>query len=347
MSLYIAYTNLKSRTFRTTSLVIITTLLAAFLFGGLVISACIKRGASALAARLGADILIVAEGYDKQMEGILLRGEPTSFYLDSIWLERIASVDGVSTVSPQLYAATLNSECCSAPVQLIGYEPSSDFLILPWIKTALPSKLEEGDIVVGGMIMGKVGDEVKFFNRTYRIAAKMESTGTGFDTSIFMPIEAARRAAFDGYELRRAAFEELEVEEQLPQPPPENAISAIAVIIKDGESPTGILRDIYAKFGYNSGIAPVAANSIVNNVSSGLRIVTYLIGSISILLWAVALLALSVVFSALVGERKYEFGLMRSIGATRKRLAGIIFMESSIITVVGSLMGLFAAALVI
>jgi putative ABC transport system permease protein len=329
---------------------LITAILAAVLFGGLVVSSCLKRGAEGLAARLGADLLIVAEGYDREMEGILLRGEPTSFYMDSEWIEKIASVDGVASVSPQLYVATLNSECCTASVQLIGYDTLSDFLILPWIKTGLPSKLEEHDIVVGGMIMGQVGDAVKFFNRDYRIAAKMENTGTGFDTSIFMTLSAARAAALDGYEIRKAAFTEMGIEyedEYLPVPPPDNAISTIAVLAAEGETPTGILRNIQAKYGYNPGIVAVPANSIINTVSSGLRTVTYFIGNISVALWFISLLVLAVLFSAFIGERKREFGLLRSIGASKKKLAGTIMLESCAVSVIASLVGIIAAALIV
>jgi putative ABC transport system permease protein len=344
MSLRIALGNLKSRSGRTAALSLIAAVLSAVLFGGLVVTSCLKRGAEGLAARLGADLLIVAEGYDKEMEGILLRGEPTSFYMDADWLEKIASVDGVSAVTPQLYVATLNSSCCTAPVQLIGFDDSSDFLILPWIKTGLPSKLSQRDIVVGAMITGRVGDTVKFFNKDYRVAAKMASTGTGFDTSIFMAIADARAAALDGYEVRKAAFEEFGVEEDVPLPPPDGAISTIAVLAAEGATPTGILRDIQAKYGYNAGVVAVPANSIINTVSSGLRTVTLFIGSISIILWFVSVAALALVFSAMVGERKREFGLLRSIGAAKKKVAEIVLMESAAAAAVGSLTGIIAAA---
>jgi putative ABC transport system permease protein len=326
---------------------VITAVLSCAIFGGWVITSCLKRGAAGLAARLGADLLIVAEGYDKDMEGILLRGEPTSFYMESDWLEKIADVEGVSAVSPQLYVASLNSACCTAPVQLIGFDDSSDFVILPWIKTALPSRLNRRDIVVGGMIMGRVGETVKFFDKDYRIAAKMDSTGTGFDASVFMSMADARAAAEDSHNMIKALFAEMGVDEEAPPPPRENAISTIAVLAKDGYTPTGILRNIYAKYGYNAGVVPVAANTIINTVSGGLRTVTLFIGSISVVLWFVSVTVLAVIFSALVSERKREFGLLRSLGAAKKKVARLILAESAVITGVGSVIGIAAASLAV
>jgi putative ABC transport system permease protein len=306
------------------------------LFGGSLITYSLFSGTDALAKRLGADILIVPQGYDNKVEGILLRGEPSTFYMSDEWLSKIAEVDGVRAVSPQLFVASLNADCCAMPIQLIGFEQSTDFVIEPWIKTVLPGSLADEEIVVGGAISGKVGDTLKFFDRDYRIAAKMEKTGTGFDASIFMNIAAAEMAAAD-YETAGGAY-----------PPPEGSISSVVVMVEDGFTANEVTRQINSDFHYGkSGIVVVPAKTIINNVSGSLRVLVIFIAALAGLLWILAVLVLAVVFSVMLNERKREFGILRSLGATRRRVSSLIFIESGVISAAGGMAGIFLAALLI
>ncbi|MDR1135989.1 MAG: ABC transporter permease [Clostridiales Family XIII bacterium] len=332
----LALCNLQRRPFRTAGLVILVALMSFVLFGGSLITYSLFSGTDALAKRLGADILIVPQGYDNKVEGILLRGEPSTFYMSDEWLSKIAEVDGVRAVSPQLFVASLNADCCAMPIQLIGFEQSTDFVIEPWIKTVLPGSLADEEIVVGGAISGKVGDTLKFFDRDYRIAAKMEKTGTGFDASIFMNIAAAEMAAAD-YETAGGAY-----------PPPEGSISSVVVMVEDGFTANEVTRQINSDFHYGkSGIVVVPAKTIINNVSGSLRVLVIFIAALAGLLWILAVLVLAVVFSVMLNERKREFGILRSLGATRRRVSSLIFIESGVISAAGGMAGIFLAALLI
>ncbi|MDR1049343.1 MAG: ABC transporter permease, partial [Synergistaceae bacterium] len=193
----IAVCNLKRRPFRSVCLVSLVAALAFVLFGGSLITYSLINGTDGLAKRLGADILIVPQGYDQTLEGILLRGEPSAFYMNAEWIGKISATDGVREVSPHLYVASLSAACCSVPVQIIGFDQKTDFIVEPWIRTSLPGNLADDEVVIGGAISGRVGNKLMFFDRVYRIAAKMENTWTGFDASIFMNMNAARRTAAD------------------------------------------------------------------------------------------------------------------------------------------------------
>lgn len=71
--------------------------------------------------------MIIPYGYEKQLQSAPLRGEPSTFYLDQQLEEKIRSFPGVGNVSSQIFIASLQAACCSLPVQLIGFEPQSDF----------------------------------------------------------------------------------------------------------------------------------------------------------------------------------------------------------------------------
>ena len=57
----------------------------------------------------------------------------------------------------------------------------------------LQGGLESCDIVVGANIVAREGETLLFFGETFRVAARLERTGMGFDNSAFVTVEAARR----------------------------------------------------------------------------------------------------------------------------------------------------------
>jgi putative ABC transport system permease protein len=67
----------------------------------------------------------------------------------------------------------------------------------------------------------------------------------------------------------------------------------------------------------------------------------------SVALWALAVVVLAAVFSGLVHERKKEFAILRILGATRKRLIGIVLSESSIAGIAGGVAGIALASLAV
>ena len=108
----LAIANLKRKPLRTTGLIIIVALVAFVVFGGGILSVSLKNGLESMKARLGADLLVVPVGYDEDVEGILLKGEPAYFYLDKSVEQQLKNVEGVKSVSSQFYLTSLNQDCC-------------------------------------------------------------------------------------------------------------------------------------------------------------------------------------------------------------------------------------------
>jgi putative ABC transport system permease protein len=330
----VAVYNLKRRPFRTACLVSLVAILAFVLFGGSLITYSLINGMDGLAKRLGADVLIVPKGYDKTIEGILLRGEPSAFYMSADWIEKISEIEGVRAVSPHLFIASLNASCCSMPIQLIGFDQKTDFIVTPWIRTSLPEELAGDEIVIGGAVSGRVDGKLKFFGREYRIAAKMENTGTGFDASVFMNMETARHAADDYAAAGGAIF------------PPEKSVSSLVVLIDEGITASDMTRKINGAFrNGKGGVVAVSAKTIIGNVSGGLRALTVFIAALAVIFWILSVLVLAIVFSVTLNERKREFGILRSLGITRKKLIALIFLESGIVSLIGAVTGVFLSAL--
>ena len=191
----LAKQNLKRKPFRTVSLIVLTAVLAFSLFCGSFLVKSLNGGMQSLANRLGADIIVVPQGYDSKIESALLRGEPNSFYFKLEVVDRLKKIEGIERASPQLFVATLSAGCCSFPLQVIGIDFDSDFTIKPWLQQQVKLPLAQNQIVVGSNIVGNTHSEVKFFNQPFVIAGRLAKTGMGFDNSVFMTIENAKRLA--------------------------------------------------------------------------------------------------------------------------------------------------------
>ncbi|MCD7896866.1 MAG: ABC transporter permease, partial [Planctomycetaceae bacterium] len=189
----IALNNVGRKPVRSIGLTVVVALFAFTMFGGSLLAECVKNGIRSMSRRLGADILVVPHGYDKKLQAALLRGEPSTFFLRGDLADKLRDVPGIAKVAPQLYLATLNASCCTMPVQLIAYDPASDFVVGPWMDSATARPPDDGEVVVGNMIIGEVGSEVSLFGKNFTIAARLDRTGMGFDTTVFMTMNNARK----------------------------------------------------------------------------------------------------------------------------------------------------------
>ncbi|MDR2137365.1 MAG: ABC transporter permease [Synergistaceae bacterium] len=328
--------NLKRRPFRCACLAILVAALSFMSFGGSLIAYGLMKGADNMSKRLGADMMIVPSGYENAVSGILLRSEPSTLSIDGEWVEKIASVEGVSVASPQLLIATLSVSCCSAPVQIVGYDPETDFIVGPWVRTFFLGAVPTGEIIVGNAIDAEVGSTLKFFGREYRVAARLERTGMGFDACVFMDLGAARRAARDligkGGKVSFSA----------------EAVSSIFLRISDGYAIDQVMKNIHRRWGYGgNGIAIVPTRLFVRNIAAGLNRLFSFFVALEAVIWILVVLVLGIVFSVTVNERSREFGIFRSLGATRTQIAWLVLSESGLVSLYGGLLGTFLSGLLV
>jgi putative ABC transport system permease protein len=329
---HLAWNNLQRRPYRTASLAGMVALFAFTLFAGTILNENLGRGLDSLAERLGADLLIVPYGYDSQTQAALLRGEPSTFYMKADLLDKVRGQSGVLQASPQFFLASLDAGCCSSKVQIIGYDPATDFLVRPWTRENLGA-LQSGRIVVGSSIITEVGGEVTLFDTDFTIAAKMEPTGMGFDTSVFMILD-------DVYGLMRKAG--------LAEGDPDVAdqfISAIAVKTGPEYSAKAIGNELMRRHAIDYKLDLVLTKSLVSDIAGRLESVSSLTWTLAAVFWLLALLIMAIVFSSTLNERKRELSIFRVLGASRSWLGRMILLEACFVGLGGALIGLLAAVL--
>jgi putative ABC transport system permease protein len=327
--------NVSRRPARSLCLVGVVALLAFVLIGGSLLAGSLSNGTRSMAERLGADALIVPAGYEYDLEGVLLRGEPSSFYLAGDLVKRLTRLDGIEQSSPQLFIATFASDHCSFPVQMIGYDPQTDFVIRPWLLRSLPAGLSDGEVVVGATIKGDVGDTLIFFGRDYPVAGKLEATGTGFDTSVFVNLATARIALDDYVALGGT----------MNIPEDASAVSSLTIRIEQGYDRADFTRSIRSGF-RDEGISVVLTQRLIGSVTGGLDVLLGIIAVLIAFLWLLATGVLALLFAVTLNERKREFGVYRALGATRGKLALLVLAESALVSLVGALTGAAVLSLV-
>ena len=186
--------------------------------------------------RLGADLIIVPGGTSTRVETALLMGHPTKVWMPSSMLDKIAAVPGIQEASPQLYLASLtNASCCSvSDMFLIVYDPSTDFVVRPWLEKTIGDQLHLGEVIGGSNVfVPQDTGYIKLYGYHVHLRANMEPTGTGLDQSMFLTMETAQ-------EMARISLTEAVKPLEIPQ----DSISAIMVKLEPGYNPYAVALEI-------------------------------------------------------------------------------------------------------
>ncbi|MBR1390712.1 MAG: ABC transporter permease [Lachnospiraceae bacterium] len=325
----ISFKNFTRKPARTAALCLLSVFLSFSVLGGSLVVLALKGGLESLETRLGADIMVVPyEASTKaELSGMVLQGNPGYFYMDRSVLEKLQDMDGVKQVSEQFYLASASASCCSMAVQIIGYNPETDFTINPWIEKSYKGTLGEGEILVGNDLNLFPGDCVMFYGTPCTVAAKLDKTGTYLDTSVYTGEETIKTLIGAAKEKKIYDFGEVD---------PDRIVSCVLINVEDGYSVEEVRNDIKL---HVRKVEAVQTQDMITDVSGQLTgtsdFVMVLIG----VLWILALPILGTAFVMIANERKKEFAILRVAGASRKILAAIMMKEALLINVLGSLIG--------
>lgn len=328
----IALANLSKKPFRSISLALIVAIFTFMLFTGAMISANLQAGIESLSARMGADLLVVPPGVAKKMESVILRAEPSTFYLDEKMLDVVKKSPGVAQASGQLFISSLDAQCCSVKVQLIGIDQKTDFVVGPWLRKAADKPLEANEVIVGDYIFGNIGDELMFYNQKFKIVGRLAPTGMGFDSSVFMTIDMARK-------LGEIASPEKAGEIA-------HSYSAVLVRVQPGVDPVTISDGVIDQLGLGANVNFVFASNMMSDTSAKLQKIVGVMYSAAGGFWVIAAIVMFIVYFFAFGERQKEFATLRALGASKRRVIGIVLEESTLLSAAGALVGVLFGVVV-
>jgi putative ABC transport system permease protein len=332
----IIYQNLTKQALRTLMMVSLCLILSFTIFSSSLLLKSMELGLRSTADRLGADIIIVPQGYIKNLQNALFLGEPCTIYFDKEWVDKIKAVEGVGKVSFQMFLATLSdSECCDYPLQIIAYDPATDFVVEPWIKQSTGKELSDYQIVIGSNLHYEPGDIAKFFGEEFVVAAKLEKTGMGYDNSVFLTYTTA-------YDLIQKPV----VKNYFTIGNRENLISMITIETVDGYDIHTVIDNIYNQYG-NDNFSVYASISLLDGISDNLKNFTVYGRLLHGLLLTSTIFSLLCIFGITMNERKREFGILKSLGASRTQILLLIIGEAEAISIFGFILGSISAGILI
>jgi putative ABC transport system permease protein len=332
---FLSLKNLKAKPVRTACLALVAAILAFTLFGGSLLALNLRQGLTTMTKRFGADLMVVPAGASEKAQSLLLQGGAGYFYFDAGITGKIAGTEGIACASPQFFLASLSTECCDAAVQLIAYDPATDFVVQPWIAEKHSNTVGDGQVVVGSRITLRPNGTIQLFNHEYPVAARLSGSASGFDTSIFMTMNTMR-LLIDQAHAEKYNF--------LADRHGNGVISTVLAKTDPSKNPSLLAYEIRKQ---NEGVDVLVSQGIFSHISETLSGLVSYIHIFSAVVWILALVILAAVFSLSIHERKKEFAVLRILGATRKKLAGIVLGESAIAGIAGGVAGIVLASLVI
>lgn len=333
----LARRNLSRRPVRTAALILLAAFLSFSVFAGSMIVLSLQNGLESYESRLGADIVVVP--YEARshgtLESILLQGIPGYFYMDETYLDQVRAISGVESASPQFYLASASAGCCSVAVQIIGFDPDTDFSIQPWIRESYSRDLGDGDVIVGSGITVPKNRILRFYNQDCRVVASLDQTGTGLDTAVYANMNTIQALM---------AGSQAEGFDYFGGADPQRTISSIMVKVKDGCSIESVANDINIHVRH---VEATQAKTMVSSIAGGLTNVSRIIGGLTAMIWALAIVILILAFVMISHERTREFAILRVMGASQRMLSGLLRWEAAFISLVGAVLGVAVGALVV
>lgn len=329
--------NCLHRPVRTAAMTALSALLSFSVLAGSLMISGLKNGLSSLETRLGADIMVVPyEAVTKSaLTGLILQGNPGYFYMDQAYVDRLSKVNGIGQMSEQFFLASSASSCCSYKVQIIGFDPATDFTILPWVQHTYNKKLDHMEVLVGSSLNAFAGDELTFYGSDVSVAARLDKTGTYLDSAVYANEDTIKTLISAAKEKKIFDFGGVD---------PEQVVSSVLINVADGYSVEEVLNDINL---HVRGVEAVQTQNMVSDVAGKLSGISDMAGALVVMVWLLVLTIMAIAFFLLSNERKKEFAVLRLAGASRKKLITILMGETLLVSVTGSAAGAAFAVLLV
>jgi putative ABC transport system permease protein len=336
----LALQNLGRRKARSLLLIASVAIGSAVVFTGTTLMQSIDRSMSVGFTRMGADMMVVPEGALTNITAALLVVEPTELVLDADALAT-ANLASVGRYAAQKIVRVEHSGIGShhESVDLIGFDPARDFTIQPWLVERINRGLQPGDVILGAERDAPLGSQLLIFGKPHTVYGRLGRTGVGtHERGVFMPFATleALAAVIHGPMGGGGAA-----------PPAALAPGKVTGFLVELAPGATALQARFAILSALSGAKVVAGDTTLSGIRQGLAALLDGILALMALMFVSTALMVSVLFSAIVTERKGELGLLKAIGARRGQVIGMMVTEAVLATGVGGLVGVALGVLML
>jgi putative ABC transport system permease protein len=313
--------------------------IAANIFSGQFLIEGASGGLNRSVSRMGADHLVVPSQYMVFLRGAgsntsmaIVLAEPSNYRIKANITEKIGKIQGVSLMSPQLYVSTLNVPGLSSePLDIYGFDPSTDFTIQPWLQKPLNSPLRNGEVIVGYAVKGDVSTLISIGSKPFKIVGKLDPTRSSIDRTIFLRME-------DAYML--AATPGI-VPSTAPRIYPGD-INALLIQDSNGEDLNSVairIRRLFSLSPEYKYVSVIGRHFTLDPVAEDIQAIPALLNLISVFVVIIALPLTAVIAAMVTHERQREIGLLMAMGAKRNAVFFLVIAESLVLAAIGGIVG--------
>jgi putative ABC transport system permease protein len=297
---------------------------------------------------LGFQVMIMAKGCPYEAATMMLKGGTGLLYLPSDTYDKVKNDPAIASITPifvgiaQKQASSIRDEGGEKTFTVVnGIDAPSFVAMKPWLKFKGGAGYEGGrwfepstkdEIVLGYEIaeyeQRKVGDA--FYatitpfgkpdpvRREFKITGVLERTGTQDDGTVFMPIDAAR-AAFN-------------------RP---KQLTILGLKLKQFGAAT--MREFENKWLKLPEVQVVSLQQVKTTLISLVGTAQTMVAAVAVIAVIVALIGVINTILMSVYERTGEIGIMKALGARRGDIFQLIWLETLMICLIGSVLGSIGA----
>ena len=317
----------RTQSILTVTITLLTVLVFVMVFG---VFQTMNQGLTLSRERLGADAVLVPKYASVGGDDLLFTAIPENIYMPIEMVEEAKTLDGIAAMTPQFYCQTLALSCCEPgeEARIIGYDPSTDFILKPYLDDENKQGISPDELIVGSNFEDDdlVGSNYLVLSKKFHVVTALPPTGAGMDGTLFMDLRTAQDMCLESEVLA----------ESWQTKDPHDYISVIMVKFADGVDGEEFVRQVEA-----SGLEMkcLLTGDTISSLQEQLEVTM----RVMFALWLASLLiaGLSLVgrFNALAKERKKEIGLLRAIGLTKGKVFLLIIGETCTMALMGGLLG--------
>ena len=331
--------NLKSNPGKTTAILIFTALMAAAVFGGTLIVRGMQQGLANVRTRLGADILVTPADAKNEFDAqtFLIQAEPGYFCMDASVLNEVRAVEGVDKASPQLFLASATASCCSAKLQIIAFDPDTDFTIQPWIRETFGGALKLGllDVIVGANVTVYDDYILRLYNNDCRVIGQFAPTGSTLDNAVYTNFETIKVLIDSSFDTKLNKYQSFDTND---------VISSVMISLKDGYDAENVAETIESTI---SGVSTATSKKMVSGIIESLNSISGTVRAFIVIFCLLGTLMTVLLFALMISERRKEFASLSIIGASKRILYRMVAEESAYVNLTGGLLGIILSAVLV
>ncbi len=279
--------------------------------------------------KMGYQVLVTAKGCPYEAATMMLKGGGGLRYMDQTIYDKIVKDPRIDKITPQLVATEFDKDRQNGQGGIVLYMGIDDsyLKLKPWVKFKSGgwfSGVDVDEAIIGyeaAELEQRVpGDQifVPNLNKVLKVVGIFERTGTQDDGIVYLPLKSSQRI----FNLK-------------------DKLTGIGIKLKDIGSLSDFEEALYNEPGIQV-ISMAEVKGTIFNLISSAKVMT---NSVAIIAIIIAVIGVVNTILMSVFERTKEIGVMKAVGASRLDIFRIIWLETTLICVIGGFIGDIVAIL--